>query len=326
MIFADKLIALRKKQGWSQEELADKMGVSRQAVSKWESAQALPDIDKMVALSQLLSVSTDYLLKDSEGDEPDSFASESSSRVVSLAEAERYLEWRRLASVMIAIATFLCIVSVIPLLVLPITSVYTALGISEDVAGIIGVVALLVTVAIGVCLFVITGIKNGEFSYLEDDFVTAYGVKEMLDERLAAGRTSYTVFNVIGVAICLLSPLLIVIPALASAEEILGATIPATVLSVAVAVILFIVSGVRHASLLRLLRRGEYSRSGRKSTRIKEAVDSVYWSMVVAVYLGWSFLSGAWDITWVVWPVAGVLSAVVSAVTNLIVDKNRDEK
>lgn len=64
MIFADKLIALRKKEGWSQEELAQQLNVSRQSVSKWEGAQSVPDLDKIVQLSRIFGVSTDYLLKD----------------------------------------------------------------------------------------------------------------------------------------------------------------------------------------------------------------------------------------------------------------------
>lgn len=64
MILADKIIQLRKREGMSQEELAEKMNVSRQAVSKWESAQSLPDIDKILQLSQMFDVTTDYLLKD----------------------------------------------------------------------------------------------------------------------------------------------------------------------------------------------------------------------------------------------------------------------
>ena len=64
MIFADKLMDLRKKNGWSQEELAEKLNVSRQAVSKWESAQSVPDMNRIIQLSELFGVSTDYLLKD----------------------------------------------------------------------------------------------------------------------------------------------------------------------------------------------------------------------------------------------------------------------
>ena len=64
MILADKIIRLRRKNGWSQEELAEKMNVSRQAVSKWESAQTVPDLEKILMLGALFGVTTDYLLKD----------------------------------------------------------------------------------------------------------------------------------------------------------------------------------------------------------------------------------------------------------------------
>lgn len=78
MTFSDKLIALRRKAGWSQEELAERLNVSRQSVSKWESAQSMPDIDKIVQLSSLFSVTTDYLLKDGQ-DDPQPAAAETPS-------------------------------------------------------------------------------------------------------------------------------------------------------------------------------------------------------------------------------------------------------
>ena len=62
MILADKIIRLRKKNGWSQEELAEKMGVSRQAVSRWEMDGAVPDVDKLIAMSKLFSVTLNDLL------------------------------------------------------------------------------------------------------------------------------------------------------------------------------------------------------------------------------------------------------------------------
>ena len=63
MNLADRIQQLRKSRGISQEELADRIGVSRQAVSKWESGQTSPDLEKIVLLSDYFEVTTDYLLK-----------------------------------------------------------------------------------------------------------------------------------------------------------------------------------------------------------------------------------------------------------------------
>ncbi len=63
MKISDRIQSLRKSKGMSQEEFADAVGVSRQAVSKWESEQATPDIDKVIIMSDLFGVTTDYLLK-----------------------------------------------------------------------------------------------------------------------------------------------------------------------------------------------------------------------------------------------------------------------
>lgn len=64
MILAEKIVFLRKRKGWSQEELADKLDISRQSVSKWELGASIPDLDKIIKLSDLFDVTTDYLLRD----------------------------------------------------------------------------------------------------------------------------------------------------------------------------------------------------------------------------------------------------------------------
>lgn len=63
MNIADRIQNLRKTKGLSQEQLADAIGVSRQAVSKWESEQATPDLEKIILMSEYFEVTTDYLLK-----------------------------------------------------------------------------------------------------------------------------------------------------------------------------------------------------------------------------------------------------------------------
>lgn len=71
MKLQDKIVMLRKKNGWSQGEFAEKMYVSRQAISRWENGTALPDAQNVLQLSKLFNVTTDYLLNDdyeSDGD------------------------------------------------------------------------------------------------------------------------------------------------------------------------------------------------------------------------------------------------------------------
>ena len=63
MNIADRILRLRKVKGISQEELADQVGVSRQAVSKWESQQSVPELEKAIIMSEYFGVTTDYILK-----------------------------------------------------------------------------------------------------------------------------------------------------------------------------------------------------------------------------------------------------------------------
>ena len=135
MILADKIIRLRKKNGWSQEELADRMRVSRQAVSKWEAAQTTPDLEKILMLSKLFGVTTDYLLKDEleteafTNDEPDI-----SVRRITMEEANTYLEHRKWASIRIALATMLCILSPVCLILMGAASDISMPPFNEDFA------------------------------------------------------------------------------------------------------------------------------------------------------------------------------------------------
>ena len=114
MILADKIINMRKKAGWSQEELAEQLGVSRQSVSKWESSQSVPDMDKIVRMSDIFSVSTDFLLKDelSMDDQiPQVQSSEPGLRRVSMEEASEFMDLRAKAAPSFALNTLLCVAS-----------------------------------------------------------------------------------------------------------------------------------------------------------------------------------------------------------------------
>lgn len=152
MILADKIITLRKKAGWSQEELASQLGVTRQSVSKWEGTQSVPDLDKVVQMSRLFGVSTDYLLKDELEEEEfvESEADETPLRRVTMEQAARYLALRKACAPKIALAVAMCIVSPVVIIFLSAMADAGLGGISEDLAAsrctILGVVLCILAV------------------------------------------------------------------------------------------------------------------------------------------------------------------------------------
>lgn len=99
MTFSEKLNGLRRKQGLSQEQLADKLRVTRQSVSKWESGQALPELGKLVAISELFGVSVDYLVKDylTEPEIPQTPSGEFSRLEARVEELDRRSDTKRFA-------------------------------------------------------------------------------------------------------------------------------------------------------------------------------------------------------------------------------------
>lgn len=323
MILADKIIRLRKKNGWSQEELADKMNVSRQAVSKWEAAQTTPDLEKILQLGNLFGVTTDYLLKDELVDEEFvEGVDETPIRKISLAEANDYLEQRKNASVQIAIATLLCIISPILIFLLLAFSECTSIPITENLAVGIGMVALFSLVTIAVVIYIRVGFKNAPYEFLEKEpFETEYGVTGLAREKQKTYRNTYIKYNIFGTCACILSPVPLICAALSGKGLLVLIMLCVTLLTVAIGVMFFIVAGVRWASMQKLLKEGEFSEKGKQKNKINEAIGTVYWLLATAIYLGWSFLTSDWHITWVIWPIAGVLFAVVELVCNLVIDK-----
>lgn len=323
MILADKIIRLRKKNGWSQEELADKMNVSRQAVSKWEAAQTTPDLEKILQLGNLFGVTTDYLLKDELVDEEFvEGVEETPIRKISLAEANDYLEQRKNASVQIAIATLLCIISPILIFLLLAFSECTSIPITENLAVGIGMVALFSLVTIAVVIYIRVGFKNAPYEFLEKEpFETEYGVTGLAREKQKTYRNTYIKYNIFGTCACILSPVPLICAALSGKGLLVMIMLCVTLLTVAIGVMFFIVAGVRWASMQKLLKEGEFSEKGKQKNKIIEAIGTVYWLLATAIYLGWSFLTSDWHITWVIWPIAGVMFAVVELVCNLVIDK-----
>lgn len=324
MILADKIIRLRKKNGWSQEELAEKMKVSRQAVSKWESAQTVPDLEKILQLGEWFGVTTDYLLKDEiEEEEFTDGHVESGIKRITMPEAHAYLEERKAASIRIAAATFLCILSPIPLLLLGAASTLPASGISESLAASAGLGALIVLAAAAVGLYISCGFKNAPYTYMDEEpFETEYGVIGMVKERQRLYRDTYRKTILLGVSLCILSPLALFFAVYTEDTLVQTIMLTVTMFIAGIGTSFLIAGGVRSASFQRILKEGAFTAGEKKRNAVITAVSSIYWMLITAVYLGWSFVSNAWQTTWIIWPVAGVLFSAVKIVCNLLVDRD----
>lgn len=323
MIFADKLIDLRKKSGWTQEDLAEKMGVSRQSVSKWESAQSIPDLEKILRLSQLFGVSTDYLLKDNLESPEFVEAEEEKSvlRQVTMEEANDYLAVEERASRPIALGVAMCIISPVVLLML---AAFAETGfVSDSLACGLGTVALLALISSAVALFISTGSKTDAYEYLEKEvFETAYGVDGMVRERQKKFRPTYIRRIAAGVALCVLSPVPVLVAASVTAQEIPTSAAVCLLLGmVALGVASIILACVPWGAMQKLLQEDDYTPENKKRSPIINAISTIYWLTAVAIFLAWSFLTNGWDHTWIIWPVAGVLFGAIIAVCNLIVKK-----
>ena len=331
-MLSEKIINLRKSRGWSQEELAERLNVSRQSVSKWESGISNPDLDKIVAMSTLFGVSTDYLLKDVTAEEREpihDFARDDEdeevieeiiteeplpTREVSAADAEEYLTAVKKAGPRIALGVLLCILSPVALILLCGLADFRLL-MSEGVAAACGLLMLFVFVGAAIGMFIPTGMSLSKYEYLEKNILI---LPELLEKTL---RGEYEANNkkeflriTMGIWLCIFGALLLVVVSclFPNFEELILACTAALLVFVAIGVYIIVRTCYLRGAYQKLLQLEEYTERHKENTARFELIGDIYWMLVLAIYLGVSFLTHRWDITWIVWPIGGVLSGAVS--------------
>lgn len=325
MILAEKIMEERKRNGWSQEELAQKLDVSRQSVSKWEGAQSVPDINRILQMAELFQVSTDYLLKDDMEKEKETISLMESVETVknlhhvSMEEASDFLKIQEKNAPVMALGVTLCILSPVLLIVLGGLADSGIFGITENFAGGVGIVSLLILVAISVFLFIKCGNTSEKYEYLnKEEIDTAYGVDGMVRQKKEAFTGKYNRNLSIGVILCIVSCIPLLVSCFLTEEGyVITAMVGVLLFVVAIAVNRFVNVGIIKESYDKLLQEKDYTPENKKASKLTEKIAGIYWLIVVAVYLGWSFTTNEWKLTWVIWPVAGVLFAALSMVVNI---------
>lgn len=163
-----KIADLRKKNNYSQEDLAEKMHVSRQAVSKWESGQSIPDIEKIVDLSELFGVTTDYLLKNGSPsfklpDKDKNF--EEQLPVLSEDQIDNYLIAANKANKFISLTASLSILAITAFCtIIPFYFIY-----KSNFFAAVAVTAVLIVLAIALGIFIYCHLKMRDFKMIKNN-------------------------------------------------------------------------------------------------------------------------------------------------------------
>ena len=332
MILAEKIINLRKKNGWSQEELAEKLGVTRQSISKYEGAQSIPDLDKILKLSEIFGVTTDYLIKDELEEEEyapsqmheNESESDRSVHKVTMEMANEYLQIIDWSAGKTAFATMLCILSPIVLLMLGAMSEMPNYHISENATAGIGICVLIVLIAIAVTIFILCGMKTKKYEFMEkEDIETVYGVSGMVKEKRDAYHSMYVTQLVIGIACCICS----VIPlfgtlAVSESDFYMVSAVCMLLALVAIGTYFIVRSATKMNAMNQLLEEEDYTRQKKHENKKMSGPVTVYWLIATAIYLAWSFTTNDWDRTWIIWPVVGVLFPAFYAIVSGIRKKS----
>ena len=320
MILADKIMNLRKKCGWSQEDLAEQLNVSRQSVSKWESGASIPDLERIIAMSKLFGVSTDYLLKDDEVNEIPNVSVDvyeaPECRNVSVEEADTYMNAVAKTAKKVAAGVLMCIMSPVPMILLAALSEYGKVGLAENVAAGLGVTILMVMIAIAVAVFILCGMKTDKYEYMEKERLSLqYGVQGIVEKKKEDFADTYQKGTVIGVTLCILAvvPLFIGVAFGASDGVMVCCTVGLLTLIAVGVFTLTWVSAIQE-SYEKLLQEGDYTIEKKEMHKKTSPFSGAYWCVVTAIFLILGFTTNDWGKFGLIWPVAALVFVAFRAV------------
>ena len=235
-------------------------------------------------------------------------------REVTGAEADAFLAVREKSAARTALGTLLCVLSPICLITLVI---FADKGrIPENLAAAVGLAVLLVFASVAVALFLSGHAMAEKYDWVKSPFTLREGVGELISAKRDAYRNRHTLMQIIGTLLCILAIIPLIVSSLifeGNMYTIFGLDV--LLLLVSVGVYCFIRTGGRWNAYRTLL--GE-DRSERRGNVLRSAVSAIYWPLVTAGFLAYSFITSDWGRSWIIWAVAGVLYGAVAAIAESV--------
>lgn len=294
MSLSENLQNLRKIKNMSQEELAEKLEVSRQAVSKWESGNGYPETEKLISICEIFDCSMDELVKGK----------------ISLDVNEDKTNYD---SVMTKVAKGIAIG--VALILLGVTAMLSIIGFAgseqaEEQFAMIGVVMVLIGVVFAVPMFIINGTKRDDFKKKNTKIANVYSEKEMED-----GKSKYTKIMACGISTILLGVVGMI--------TLLGLNVfgEESIFPVAI-LMLFVTIGapiiVYCGQMIDKYDIEKYNRQNSEEYKARDQkigkICGVIMLTATIAYLISGFIWNLWHICWIVFPVGGILCGIVGTI------------
>jgi len=283
MMFSENLQYLRKKDSMTQEQLAEKLGVSRQAVSKWEAGAAYPEMDKIVAICDMFGMNIDTLIN---GDAEKSVSE----------DTEGYDLFYNRSSRAMAFGVFLILAGVALLVAM------SAFGLEK-----LGLVVFFALLTVSVVIFIWFGIRMDDFRKKHRSVNDFYSTKEResFKRKFAAGMAS-------GVGLILFGVLIVVGASFLGMDETLSAALLLTCVSFAAAGFVYFGMQSDKYNIDKYNGTDFPGAESEKTVTKKEKYNGVIMLSATALFFALGFIFQLWYIAWVVFPIGGIFCGIVS--------------
>ena len=327
MTLQEKIIKLRKKNGWSQEDLSDKLYVTRQAVSKWESGQSLPDVEKIVHMSKLFGVTTDYLLN--EEVESEDIIEESitnDNKILEQADVDAFLDNVKKRSKFYAIFLALMFFSPVVFFILKIASVenYRLIG------GIVGIV----TFATAFAFFLIADNKGTPFNHIrkEQKFILGYGVGNYVEQVMASSKKKNDISKTVSTTLLMLIAMILIL-----LQQIYGkslnydlisnVSVLASLIIMSIVIPLDVVPARENNAYKMLLKKGDYAPEKLELNKKLNFVRAIIISLALIGYFIYMVLANDNGNDILLFAGGGlIVDVLIEIIVKYFFERNKDKK
>ncbi len=327
MILSEKIVFLRRNFEYTKDEFAKELDIEKELLIKWESGQEVPEMSYIIAMAKLFSIDPNFFLYDDLEPVDIGFEKEEKTKVdksgyeeVSQQVADKFILAYKKQAKLIALGVFLCVISPIPLIFLDDVNMFF----SPEISVVVGFVWIIISVCIAISLFLSSDRELENYKYInEGKFKLSLNVLDYITEKKMMFKKQRNRNTITSILLIALSPIPVLINVTLDAQGEVN-ILTALLLLIMVAIAVYRLVSIERCknSYEVLLSDGEIDSETLLYRRKKEDLDSAFWCTALVVYLTWSFLSHDWFITWIVWPIAAVISGSFSFLMSMSNDED----